>query len=444
MSHIFLSYSTKNKDYAYRLADALRDAGFDVWIDNEALRAGDEWWESIVRALRAAAAFVVIMTPDSRSSRWVQREVLLAEQWNKPSFPILLEGENFEIYVSTQYYDLRDASLPKFKFYEQLAHHAKRADIEGEIVTKKPSAQAPKDAAIRDALKDAPPRELPKQSSTTKSLIEQSKAVLANPLDWAYIPAGDVKILAGGYLKEATSFAVRSFNISKYPITNAQFAEFITAGGYENPMWWTELGWKTRLEGWATIAGDWKPTGKAWTEPLYWNDSKFNGEEQPVVGVSWFEALAYCQWLSGILTLPHNHLLNLPTEQQWQRAAQGDDLRLYPWGNQWDFRRCNSSVDGTGIGKTNNVKVYEGRGDSPFGAVDMAGNIAEWCLTGFRTGTQEVRGREIRVLRGGSRYSTLASQLQAAARDEGDPDIRNNLIGFRIAVSPQSLGDTTR
>src|SRR5689334_2600082 len=120
MSHIFLSYSTKNKDYAYRLVDALRDEGFDVWIDNAELRAGDEWWESIVRALRAAAVFVVIMTPESRNSRWVQREILLAEQWNKPSFPVLLAGDNFEIYVSTQFYDLRDESLPNRKFYEAL------------------------------------------------------------------------------------------------------------------------------------------------------------------------------------------------------------------------------------------------------------------------------------------------------------------------------------
>jgi hypothetical protein len=438
MSHIFLSYSTKNKDYAYRLADALRDTGFNVWIDNAELRAGDEWWESIVRALRAAAAFIVIMTPDSRNSRWVQREILLAEQWNKPSFPILLDGENFEIYVSTQYYDLRDASLPNRKFYELLARHAIREDVQGEIVTKKPSAQAPNDAAVRDALKDAPPRELPKQNSSAKAIFEDGKALLSSSIEWCHVPSGKVILEAGGYLKENSSFTLKNTIIGKYPITNTQYAEFIEAGGYENAAWWTEAGWKTRLEGWATVGSVWKATGNPWIEPLYWKDKKFNGDEQPVVGVSWYEAVAYCNWLSSKLELKTKLCLSLPTEQQWQRAAQGDDGRKYPWGDAWDTRRCNSSVDGTGIGRTSKVTAYEGRGDSPFGVVDAAGNVSEWCLTAYKSGSEELEGKAIRVLRGGSRYSTLASQLTCASRDEGDPDIRNSLTGFRIVVGSKS------
>jgi formylglycine-generating enzyme required for sulfatase activity len=438
MSHIFLSYSTSNKDYAYRLADALRDAGFNVWIDNAELRAGDEWWESIVRALRAAAAFVVIMTPDSRNSRWVQREILLAEQWNKPSFPILLAGENFEIYVSTQFYDLRDGSLPNRKFYELLARHASREEEQGEIVTKKPSAQAPKDAAVRDALKEAPPAEMPKQNSPTKAIFEEGKGLLSNPIEWCYVPAGKVSLEAGGYLKEETSFDVKSTIMGKYPISNAQYAEFIAAGGYENPAYWTETGWKTRLEGWGTVGSAWKATGNPWTEPLYWRDSKFNGAQQPVVGLSWYEALAFCNWLTSRLETKTTKCLRLPSEQQWQRAAQGDDGRKYPWGNSWDTRFCNSSVDGTGIGRTSLVTAYEGRNASPYGLVDMVGNVCEWCLTAYKTGSQELEGKAIRLLRGGSRYSTLASQLTCQARDEGDPDIRNSLTGFRVAVATKS------
>jgi formylglycine-generating enzyme required for sulfatase activity len=422
MSHIFVSYSTKNRDYAYRLVDALRDAGFNVWIDNDELRAGDEWWESIVRALRAAAAFVVVMSPDSRQSRWVQREILLAEKWDKPSFPLLLEGENFEIYVDTQFYDLRDKSMPAKKFYEHLEQVAERKANQGKIVTEMPSAQAPKDAEVREAMKNPP-------KGNTRPLNE-AKSAFTTAIDWIKIPSGNVRLEAGGYLKEAASFAVRPFSMSKYPITNQQFAEFIAADGYENSACWTSEGWQTRLEGWALVDSEWRATGKAWKEPLYWQNSRFNAPEQPVVGVSWYEAIAYCAWLSQ----QEKKLISLPTEQEWQRAAQGNDERVYPWGNQWNWRYCNSSVDATGIGKTSFVREYEGQGDSPFAVVDMAGNVSEWCLTAYKTGNNDTSGKVTRLLRGGSRYSTVATQLRCASRDVGEPDTRNNFTGFRVVL----------
>ena len=123
--------------------------------------------------------------------------------------------------------------------------------------------------------------------------------------------------------------------MGKYPVTNAQFVKFVEAGGYNTERWWTKEGWQKRAEGWHYDSG-WKPSGTPWTQPLYWDDSKWNGEEQPVVGVSWFEALAYCQWLSetlvGTAFLPSGQQITLPTEAQWQYATQGTDGRTYPWG----------------------------------------------------------------------------------------------------------------
>lgn len=164
----------------------------------------------------------------------------------------------------------------------------------------------------------------------------------------------------------------KGYSIARYPITNAQYARFIEAGGYQQQQWWTERGWKTR-ESWDRL------------EPRCWRDSKWNAPDQPVIGVSWYEAIAFCLWLSAA----SDEQILLPTEKQWEYAAAGDDGqlhawgkgRLYPWGNEWDCRRCNNSVRPCRSRGTTPVQAYEGKGDSPFGVVDMVGNCWEWCLT---------------------------------------------------------------
>lgn len=188
--------------------------------------------------------------------------------------------------------------------------------------------------------------------------------------------------------------------IAKYPLTNAQFAKFIEAGGYREKRWWTAAGWKQREQ-------------DKWTEPRYWNDEKWNGADYPVVGVSWYEAVAFCRWLSEVSGEP----VMLPTEQQWQRAAQGDDGRTYPWGNDWDGSRCNNSVSPNNSDGTTPVWQYEGLGDSPFGVVDMAGNVWEWCLTDYKNGTNDVNGSaDSRVLRGGSWFDGLTDYFRCGYR----------------------------
>ncbi|MBK8024691.1 MAG: SUMF1/EgtB/PvdO family nonheme iron enzyme [Chloroflexi bacterium] len=125
--------------------------------------------------------------------------------------------------------------------------------------------------------------------------------------------------------------------------------------------------------------------------------------------MSWYEAVAFCRWMSEAL----GERILLPTEAQWQYAAQGGDGRAYPWGEKWDGTRCNNSVVGLlgflrskppGHGeRTTPVTAYEGRGDSPFGVADMVGNVWEWCLTDYYDGTNDPsKSSNNRVLRGGS------------------------------------------
>jgi formylglycine-generating enzyme required for sulfatase activity len=425
MSHIFISYSTKNADYAYRLADKLRDEGFDVWIDNDELRASDNWWESIVRALRAASAFVVIMTPASRDSRWVQREVTLADNWGKPAFPLLLEGENFEIYVLTQFHNVKDATLPRAKYYDDLARYAKRENRKGQVVTEETSAQALNDAAVKAALRNAPLPEITINHIEMQTLVSVVPALpmprkpsiqeyFPQPFDWCEIPAGQVTLEEGGYVPEGgQTFDVSAFLMAKYPITNAQYKLFVDAGGYKNKAWWTDVGWQEREKG-------------KWREPRYWKDVNYRGYDKPIVGVSWYESIAFCFWLSETT----GEKIMLPTEQQWQRAAQGDDGRTYPWGKKFDKTKANTEE--SGIGKTTPVKAFP-NGASPYGVFDMAGNVWEWCLTHWETGSNDVNGKDIRPLRGGAFYSP-SYLVRSMSRFNLNPHYGDGSWSFRLCA----------
>lgn len=223
----------------------------------------------------------------------------------------------------------------------------------------------------------------------------------------------------------------KGYNIAKYPITNAQYAKFMEAGGYQQRQWWTDAGWDAKLQGltldWSTGAG--VATDTPWTEPRFWNDPAWNGSEQPVVGVSWYEAMAFCQWLSQATGTN----IALPTEDQWQYAAQGDDERKYPWGNEWDCTRCNNSVKPCESTGTTPVRQYEGRGDSPFGVVDMVGNVWEWCLTEFdNQSNDDLTNTNSRTIKGGGWFFFTKADCRCNFRYSDLPFGWYNFRGFRI------------
>ena len=120
MGHIFISYSHKDTTYAHGLADHLRKMGFDIWMD-ERLDYGSQWPLEIQKQLDACAAFILIMTPRSFASDWVQSELQRAKRKLKPIFPLLLEGNEPWLSVeSTQYYDVRGGVYPDTKFYSAI------------------------------------------------------------------------------------------------------------------------------------------------------------------------------------------------------------------------------------------------------------------------------------------------------------------------------------
>ena len=243
-----------------------------------------------------------------------------------------------------------------------------------------------------------------------------SMDILPQPFAWIRIPEGKVTLKSGGYLDKDTTFTVPTFEIAKYPCTNAQFKLFVDAGGYDEKRWWTDDGWAERQY-------------NNWIPPLYSKLSMWNGADYPVVYVSWYEAVAFCLWLSETT----GEKIMLPTEQQWQRAAQGDKGLMYPWGNEWNSSLCNHSVELSESYQTTPVRQYEGKGDSLFGVTDMVGNVYEWCFTAYETGKTDLNGIDVRVIRGGSWTSDDIDSLSVVFRDFITPEIRNDYWGFRIA-----------
>jgi formylglycine-generating enzyme required for sulfatase activity len=220
----------------------------------------------------------------------------------------------------------------------------------------------------------------------------------------------------------------KGYSIAKYPLTNAQYAPFVEAGGYDQRQWWTDAGWEAKTNG---IAFDWNAGGAVatntpWTTPRFWDDSQWNGAEYPVVGVSWYEALAFCRWLSDVT----GENITLPTEEQWQYAAQGDDGRLYPWGNEWDCTRCNNSIKPCQSDHTTPIRQYEGKNDSPFGVVDMSGNVWEWCLSDYHYKDSDV---EMRVIRGGGWFYFSTADCRTNFSYGDLPIGSYNFRGFRIS-----------
>src|SRR5688572_11056542 len=120
MGHIFISYSHKDTSYAHGLADHLKTMGFDIWMD-ERLDYGSQWPLEIQKQLDSCDAFILIMTPRSFVSDWVQSELQRAKRKLKPMFPLLLEGDEPWLSVeSTQYYDVRGEKFPDRRFYSAI------------------------------------------------------------------------------------------------------------------------------------------------------------------------------------------------------------------------------------------------------------------------------------------------------------------------------------
>jgi serine/threonine-protein kinase len=191
--HVFISYSRAQKEYARRIADWLTGAGFDVWIDDQ-IDYGDDWWRTIVHAIETCGAFLVIMSPEAEASDWVQREVGNALKFKKPLYPLLYTGENWSLFVWTQYADVRvltaasgtiEPPLPPADFLERLAKSARRGASVGREIIVSPQTPRGEPVSIARALPQAP---APSLSAPPAPFVAAS-APQAPPAGVAWRPA---------------------------------------------------------------------------------------------------------------------------------------------------------------------------------------------------------------------------------------------------------------
>jgi formylglycine-generating enzyme required for sulfatase activity len=219
-----------------------------------------------------------------------------------------------------------------------------------------------------------------------------------------------------------------NYRIGKYPVTVFQFKRFIQGGGYRQPGYWTEAGWRWRVD-------------QGHTQPDHWRDGTWVGQPKlPLVGVSWYEAWAYCCWLKQQTGQP----FRLPSEAEWEKAARGTDGRSYPWGDLLQDDRFNSRA--SGLNRTVTVDQYHPAGDSPYGCVQMIGNVSEWTLSQFKPypyvaadGREDPEGRLERVTRGGSWFSP-PFRTRTAARGLSDPSFADHDLGFRVLCEVLPVG----
>ncbi|MBK9750722.1 MAG: SUMF1/EgtB/PvdO family nonheme iron enzyme [Chloroflexi bacterium] len=417
MSHIFISYSRENQTYAGQLVDELLRRGFDVWIDDR-IDFGDNWEREIFKAIDMCAAFIVIMTPASYASDWVLRECQYAEKRKKPPFPVLLEHEEFPRYISTQYVDVRTGELPPDSYFARLARVIKPKGERGEEIvslTTTGSALRARKPQQRLAFRQESLDEAVHRMFSESPRIVQPEwvgKIIPKPFDWCFVPAGYVSLKPSGnlydYLKEDQRFHLSDFVIARYPITQSQFQLFVNAHDG-----WTQEGWWS----FSDAAIQWRSQN---TPPPAGSSDRY-----PQTSVNWYSAIAFTHWLSART----NEKITLPTDQQWQRAAQGDDGRIYPWGDEFDNGRCNTFASQSG--SLTPVTQYVD-GASPYGVIDMSGNSWEYCLTDFRTGGNDLFSSNARVIRGGSWY-TRPDVARAVVRGYAAPEYPDSFHSFRVA-----------
>ncbi len=327
---------------------------------------------------------------------------------------------------------------------------------------------------------DLRPRRFEFEGRTVRAILPPLETIPAGPF-----VRGSAREDEDAYSDEYTSrreVTLPEYAIGRYPVTNAEYALFVDAGGYRDERWWSEAGWRWRqggpdahaeaVEDWlryrdvvrefgverAARQFNWPPGRRRfWEEmvqlteeaaqkrarqlfdrpfdrPAYWGDRDLSSPGRPVVGVNWYEATAYCAWLAAVT----GREFRLPGEAEWEKAIRGTDGRTYPWGETFDAARCNT-VEGQ-IYTTTPVGLYPD-GVSPYGLFDGAGNVWEWTGDWYRMypggEPRDDFGEKFRAVRGGS-WLIFGRLARCAYRFRLVPVNFNDIVGFRV-VSPGSV-----
>ncbi|GIK39558.1 MAG: hypothetical protein BroJett011_33910 [Chloroflexota bacterium] len=403
---IFLCHASEDKPRVKELYYHLKDAGYHPWLDKFDLLPGQTWRREIEKIIRDPYNLVLVcLSNNSITKRGVvQQEIKWAldilEQTPVGTIyliPVRLE----ECQVPERLSELHWVNLFEPDGFKDLT----RA-LDYEIGKRQPPAEIAPAKQPKPKLPEEPatPAKLESPRQTKKKETFEPELIL--------IPAGEFQMGSNPEKdKQADSeeqpqhkLCLPDYYIAKTPVTNVQYSAFVQATKRKAPYHWE----KGKI-----------PEGK---------------ENHPVVHVSWDDAVAYCSWLAQVTGKAYR----LPSEAEWEKAARGTDGRIYPWGNKWDAKRCNTQE--SKLGGTTPVEIYSAS-VSPYGVLDMAGNVWEWTNSlpysypyDPKDGRESPGAKGHRVLRGGS-WDYRQRSARCACRRKDHYNRCNGLSGFRVAVS---------
>ena len=503
---LFISYARVDKPYCIQIVDTL-DV-HDIWFDQR-LQAGQNWWKEILRRLDWCEGFVYLLSPDSVSSEYCQKEFELARNLGRYIFPVLIHPNTPmpDSLKGVQYADLShgltadtvktlldaiylaenektanpisvDSITPEAVGpprinpvsaisaatrameqgqFDNAVFLLKRAKATGysskfikiDAVLAEAEAGLRRQAYLREAsreyeqivelvrlerthnlgceafqafqlqFQDYDPEHLAEKCGKTRHAIDTlivGKKAVKSPekrlpqIEWCAIPEGERKSFGQTTASDMKRIKVPAFKMSKFPVTNAQYNVFLDdSSGYADPNWWQ---FSKKAEEWRKQ----HPEAKT---------SAFKGDERPAEMVSWYDASAFCRWLSA----QSSQTITLPTDDQWVRAAVSDEDRLFPWGNEFNKNFCNTRE--SEIKMTTLVMRYN-EGVSPFGVFDMAGNVWEWCVD---EDTSDSNGDECKRLIHGGSFVSPYQRAQAQFKYFLDPQSFHSTIGFRLVTT---------
>jgi formylglycine-generating enzyme required for sulfatase activity len=384
---VFLSHNSKDKPAVREVGMALRVRGLKVWLDEWELVPGRPWQEALERIIETIGCAVVLVGRDGLGP-WEDREMRAClSEFVSRGLPVI---------------PVLLPGAPDKPVLPLMLRQFTWVDLRFGLT----------DEGV-DRLLWGITGKRPELCPTPR--VHQPVTEPLTGICFFWMPGGRFQM--GGNVspdeKPIHWVRISPFRLAETPVTNRQYAVFLEKTGAR--------------------------------EPAYWRDQRFSALDQPVVGVSWDDAQGFCSWLSTVL----GQRVLLPSEAQWEFAARGTDGREYPWGNEppdgiracfgLDFRKSQPSAVGS---------FPAGRG--PFGTLDQAGNVWEWCRDAWNAvAYRERHVREIsdpvvesgsterRTIRGGCWISS-AEYLRAAYRYLLPAEFRDLIIGFRVAAVPPS------
>ena len=462
MGHIFISYSHNDADYAHKLADNLHSMGLQDAID-ERLDYGSQWPQELQKQLDSCSAFIVIMSPRSYTSEWVQSELQRAKRKLKPIFPMLLEGDEPWLSVeSTQYYDVRGEVIPDPEFFSDLktvmnpnpiartlelpkgSVRAKLANasskkviiiatigvlmitfvggaalflgpllkkginptvpvvqstISAEELTSIPEAAFTAEMTLRPQITDTEDHEM--------ALVSAGEFMMGRSASDEFADCQELnqECQLSAFMDEEPVHKVYldAFYVDIYEVTNALYKACEDQGVCDPPQ-----------------------ASNSNSQTSYYGNPEF--DNYPVIYVTWDQAKTYCEtWREA----------RLPTEAEWEKAARGPDGQTYPWDEELNENFANINY---GVGDTTAVGTYED-GKSPYGVYDMVGNVWEWVADWYDENyyqgapTENPPGPvtgDLRVLRGGS-WGLVGVSVSPSYRYADSPTYAEMDLGFRCA-----------